>query len=82
MKKLITIILPIILFISCEVDIRDSVITSKSQVKSYKNGEHRCHYETKIEGSLDIYRFYAPCDCYNVGDSTNKYLRFYEKAHK
>lgn len=67
MKFLIPIIAMTLL--SCTLNMNKDIVSAKK-----KNGKH-CYYETQHGYS----GFRAPCNCYEIGDSVNKYIRYYQK---
>jgi len=79
MKNILVALLSLIVIASCTPDMENQVIVSKSSRnhKAYKD-KLKCWYNLK---GVSI-GFYAPCDCYEVGDSTNKYMRYYQEHNK
>lgn len=60
MRKLISVLFVLVMFVGCEVDLKNKVIS-----KSYKGStKNECYYY--LEGA-DAY-IVAPCDCWDVGD--------------
>ena len=57
------------LFLSCSLDYKDQVIISKSKAMNDECTFTASKNENAISGSY----FTAPCDCYEIGDSLNKY---------
>jgi len=57
----------VLLFCYCCVDISSDTVESKSLI--FTGGD--CIYTLKEH--VPFVKFIAPCDCYDIGDSLNKY---------
>lgn len=64
-----------VLILSCTIDIENQVVCSKKSL-----GSNDCEYSTW--GTWPWINFYADCDCYDVGDSLNKWYRIAQKNIK
>ena len=68
MKLIISILVLVLLSLSCSIDMEHDVVTGKD---IYRNSRGLCRYHTTIVSIPLI----APCDYYDVGDSLNKWYR-------
>lgn len=59
-------------FLGCTPNYNNGTIRSKTQVV---DKDSLCKYDILQVVSPWNSKFYAPCDCYDVGDSLNKWYR-------
>lgn len=67
----------IVLCLSCTIDYSNHTVYSK---KVHDKDRNLCEYDVWQTGSWT--KFYADCDCYDIGDSLNKWYRIAQKNIK
>jgi hypothetical protein len=71
MKKLLVAVIYVLAVIGCTLDMNNGVVSSKGFVTYSEGHEDACRYTVKNGFAT----FYADCDCYDIGDSINKYFK-------